>query len=52
MLNESTQPKPSLPNNWIRSDELVKSPSGLIILHNEELYRLRVTRNGKLILTK
>ncbi len=52
MLNESTRPNTSLPTNWVRSDELVKNPSGLIILHNNELYRLRVTRNGKLILTK
>ncbi|SEA04187.1 MULTISPECIES: hemin uptake protein HemP [Marinobacterium] len=37
---------------WIRSDELVKSPSGLLILHNDEPYRLRITRKGKLILTK
>ncbi|MBA4503434.1 hemin uptake protein HemP [Marinobacterium marinum] len=37
---------------WIRSDELVPGPSGLVILHNDEPYRLRITRKGKLILTK
>jgi len=53
MLNKSPQQGTgSNTTRWVRSDDLVQHPSGLIIMHNEELYRLRVTRKGKLILTK
>ncbi len=53
MLNKSVQQKADTSNPaWVRSDELVPNPSGLVIMHNDEPYRLRVTRKGKLILTK
>jgi len=53
MSNKSEQLTSESSNHkWMRSEELVTSPSGLIILHNDEPYRLRITRKGKLILTK
>jgi len=53
MSNKSEQlTSESSAHKWMRSEELVTSPSGLIILHNDEPYRLRITRKGKLILTK
>ena len=53
MANNSEQkPAEHTGNKWLRSEDLVTSPSGLIILHNDEPYRLRITRKGKLILTK
>lgn len=36
----------------VASQELLKDQKELLIVHNEQLYRLRETRNGKLILTK
>jgi hemin uptake protein HemP len=36
----------------VRSDELLHGQRELLIIHEHEVYRLRVTRNGKLILTK
>lgn len=36
----------------ITSLELLKNDKELIIVHKDQLYRLRETRNGKLILTK
>lgn len=36
----------------VSSRELLKDQKELLIVHNEQLYRLRETRNGKLILTK
>jgi hemin uptake protein HemP len=41
-------PKP----NSITTGELMGSARELFILHAEEQYRLRITSNGKLILTK
>jgi hemin uptake protein HemP len=38
--------------NAIASADLLNPQKELIIEHNEGLYRLRVTGNGKLILTK
>jgi hemin uptake protein HemP len=35
----------------LRSDELLGPRGQLVILHNGREYRLRLTRNGKLILT-
>ena len=53
MLNKSAQQGTgSNTTGWVRSDELVQHPSGLIIMTNEQLYLLRVTRKGKLILPK
>ena len=39
-------------NNAIKSTLLLDQQKELIIEHNDELYRLRITGNGKLILTK
>jgi hemin uptake protein HemP len=36
----------------VRSQDLFQDARDLIIEHNEEEYRLRITRLGKLILTK
>jgi hemin uptake protein HemP len=36
----------------VRSADLFGSGREILILHEGEIYRLRVTRNGKLILTK
>ncbi len=53
MLNKSAHQGIDAQNTaWVSSDELVPGPSGLVIMHNDEPYRLRVTRKGKLILTK
>lgn len=41
-----------LDSRQVTSQELLKEQKELLILHNEQLYRLRETRNGKLILTK
>jgi len=45
---ESLNPEPPL----IRSEELMQGRRELLIMHCQEVYRLRLTRNGKLILTK
>ena len=36
----------------IRSEDLLGTQREVLILHAQEVYRLRLTRNGKLILTK
>lgn len=36
----------------LRSEELLKGEREILIAHCQDVYRLRVTRNGKLILTK
>ena len=36
----------------ITSTELLRGENELLIRHGEELYRLKLTRNGKLILQK
>lgn len=40
------------PKGRIHSKDLFGEARELIILHNEEQYHLRITRNRKLILTK
>ena len=42
----------SFSGNTINSATLFKSEKELMIEHNDEMYRLRITGNGKLILTK
>jgi hemin uptake protein HemP len=44
-------PARPLPRN-LTSFEILKGDSEVTISHNGELYRLRLTRNGKLILQK
>jgi hemin uptake protein HemP len=36
----------------VRLDELLGDGRELLIRHGEEVYHLRVTRNGRLLLTK
>jgi hemin uptake protein HemP len=40
------------PATLISSEELMQGRRELLIMHCQEVYRLRLTRNGKLILTK
>jgi len=42
----------SLVNNKIKSSDLFERCKELTIIHNAEEYKLRLTGNGKLILTK
>ena len=43
---------PSEVPRTVHSDELLQGARELLIRHGEETYRLRLTRNGKLILQK
>ena len=36
----------------VSTEKLMQGKSELTIVHNEQYYTLRITRNGKLILTK
>lgn len=45
-------PAPPAPRTAVRSDELFHGQREIVIVHREEEYRLRITRAGKLILTK
>jgi hemin uptake protein HemP len=45
------QTPPDLPRA-VRSDELLRGEKEVFILHHGETYRLRCTRQGKLILCK
>ena len=36
----------------IESQRLFQGNSGIVIVHHDEEYNLRITKNGKLILTK
>ena len=47
-LSRSPGPEPKL----VRSDELFEGENEVIILHREGRYRLRITRQDKLILNK
>ncbi len=42
--------KPTVPE--VSSEELLRDHTELLIRHGEETYRLKLTRNGKLILQK
>ncbi len=62
MTGDATEPAPPPPQHpeqaprpttrRIRSADLLREARDLIILHNDEEYHLRITRLGKLILTK
>jgi hemin uptake protein HemP len=43
---------PSPADSLWQSHELLRGGREVLIAHQEEIYRLRLTRNGKLILTK
>ena len=51
-LARSTQGAPPVKSRELNSTELLSGQQEIFIRHGEELYRLRVTRNGKLILHK
>ncbi len=44
--------KRTFPPGPIPTDFLFQGSQEILIVHNGEQYRLRITRNGKLILTK
>ena len=50
--NKSSATEQPLSAVVARSEELLRGGKELIILHQGAAYRLTVTRNGKLILTK
>jgi hemin uptake protein HemP len=50
LAGESSPARPSLPT--ITSEELLRGGREIQIRHGEDIYVLRRTRNGKLILTK
>lgn len=49
-MTEQT-PAPA-PSPIVKSEELLRGGQEIIITHQGETYRLRITRNNKLILTK
>ncbi len=49
-LQKSTENIPNAPER-VRSDALLGQAKELVIVHNGREYRLRMTQNGKLILT-
>jgi hemin uptake protein HemP len=55
-VRPASQPEPSSPAESpltaISSDDILQGKSEVLIRHGGELYRLRLTRNGKLILQK
>ena len=50
--NAAAGPRPAGPGAPIPSSELLRGRREAVIAHQGELYRLRETKNGKLILTK
>ena len=54
-MSDSDQPPPKRVNKEVRevtSSELLRGDTELLIRHGDEVYRLKLTRNGKLILQK
>lgn len=45
-------PAPAVDPAVLRSEDLLRGQREVVILHGEEAYRLRVTSNDRLILTK
>ncbi|MBI4549808.1 MAG: hemin uptake protein HemP [Candidatus Omnitrophica bacterium] len=43
---------PEGPKSVIRSEELFQGAREVMIIHNEDRYRLLITKSGKLILNK
>jgi len=52
MKNSDSQREVKFFNNKVDSSNLFGLSNELIIIHNGEEYKLRLTSNGKLILTK
>ena len=46
------QPEPTIPLRTLRSEDLLQGQPEVLIAHGNDIYRLRLTRNGKLILQK
>lgn len=51
MVCTSSAPKKALPPDRVSSEALLGPRKELVIMHNGREYRLRLTQNGKLILT-
>ena len=54
-MTENDQPVQSVAKQVVReiaSSELLRGEAELLIRHGDEIYRLKLTRNGKLILQK
>lgn len=51
-LQPAPREQPSEPREAWRSEELLGGRSEVLIMHNQDVYRLRHTRQGKLILHK
>jgi hemin uptake protein HemP len=49
---DSNASAPKIGKPRIESDRLFQGKSEIVIVHQNEEYNLRITRNGKLILTK
>jgi hemin uptake protein HemP len=45
-------PRPAPARPVVKSEDLFREAREVLILHRDEEYRLRITRAGKLILTK
>ncbi|MFM9960905.1 MAG: hemin uptake protein HemP [Planctomycetaceae bacterium] len=54
MSDEAEAPKPceKQPLREMTSEELLRGQNEVLIRHGEEIYRLKLTRNQKLILQK
>lgn len=50
-IKESTQPAPASAPKRVPSELLLGEAKELLIVHSGREYRLRLTQNGKLILT-
>jgi hemin uptake protein HemP len=51
MTPKPLQSTPSAPPRRVASEELLGAGKELVIVHNGREYKLRLTQNGKLILT-
>lgn len=47
-----TTPEPMIEEKSIKTEQLMQGNTKLVIMHSDQRYILRITRNGKLILTK
>ncbi|HEY3964193.1 MAG TPA: hemin uptake protein HemP [Planctomycetaceae bacterium] len=50
--SQRTDEPSAAPPVTLRSEELLRGGREILIQHANDVYRLRITRNGKLILTK
>ena len=51
ILKEAPKTPPAIEPRQVPSSALLKGSKELLIVHNGRSYRLRLTKNGKLILT-